>query len=152
MFINNTANQIHRSLSRFFCREQKDVDSPTVDELARTIIETQYLWDLFRSELKKDNIVTNVATKEYLNIFLEENRELVEKYYFILKSNRKDDSTTSSINKTNINASCYLEKVKNALINESNSLFHRILLSCKDEVISTEDALLYTSPKTAHSV
>ena len=60
-------------------------------ELVATITKKQCLWDEFRAELQRNNVITGVATKEHLFIFLRKNRKVIEEKHRVLKQNEKEE-------------------------------------------------------------
>ena len=71
--------------------------------------------------------MTNLASKEYLFKFIEENREYIEHQYFFLKS-LKNAPVESS-----------LKKNKSDYFGSARGLCNMILKSCKDEINSNTD-------------
>ena len=62
------------------------IDSPSVYELVEVITKNKHLWGQFKDGLERNHVVTSMGTKEYIHMFLEENRNILEEHYFILYS------------------------------------------------------------------
>ena len=78
-------------------------------------------------KLEKNNIITNLACKQYLFEFITENKEQIEEQYFTLKS-AKENSTN-------------LKKKNSNYFSSTKSFFNLILKPFKDKIINA-----YQSP------
>ena len=117
--MNKVLGQIHDALSRVLNKNDMDMESATFDDLIETVTKNQCLWSEYQAEVRKNDIVTNLACKEYLFVFIEANREHIEKQYFLSKSVKKN-FTVSKLTK---NKSNYF-----------NNACNTFLRSCKDEI------------------
>ena len=99
--VNRAFGQIHDAISKVLYKSDIDIEPISFYDLVTTITEDQVLWNEYCSTLRKNNIVTNLASKEYLFTFIKENREYIEHQYFFLKS-LKNVQVESSLKKKQI--------------------------------------------------
>ena len=128
--------QIHDAISKALHKNDIDIVPISFYELVTTITESQELWNEYCSTLRKNHIVTNLASKEHLFIFIEENREYIEHQYIFLKSLK------------NVQVESSLKKNKSDYFGSAKGLCNMILKSCKDEITSnTDQKRIYTLKK-----
>ena len=126
--VNKVFGQIQEAISRVLNKNNMDMESATFDDLIKTITEDQCLWNEYRAEVRKNNIITNLACKEYLFVFIEENKERIEEQYIILKSVKNN---SAGLNSTK-NKSNYFDNTK--------SFRNMFLRSCKDEIVYADES------------
>ena len=113
------------------------MEVPSFNDLVFTITKDQDLWNEFRVALRKNDIVTNVASKEYLFHFINQNKEYSTGRYFDLNSSKKKNAKVSTKRENN-DASTNYGKIKRRLssaLSKRNSLGTMILHNCKHEVV-----------------
>ena len=120
-------DHIQNKLSEIINNKKAEIEPPNVEDLKATIIEDQQLWIEFRAELKENKIVTNVAIKEYLFVFMKKHRGAIEKQH-VMSKKLEDESQRSEPN--------YLGTMKNTLRSKSNfsNLLTLVLQNCKSEI------------------
>ena len=124
--VNKVIGQIQEVISKVLSKNDIDMESATFDDLINTITEDQCLWNEYRSEIRKNNIITNLACKEYLFEFIAENKERIEEQYFTSKS-AKENSTN-------------LKKKDSNYFGSAKSLCNLILKPCKDEIVNADQS------------
>ena len=130
-----------------------DLDEPNFKDLVTTVTETQPLWNEFRLSLRKNNIVTNVGSAEYLHTFVKNNQELIEEHYYISILLQKEDPKTSNVREGS-NTSDYFGNMKKRISfaqKKSNSLCDMILQNCKNEINHLSNQNKETESRVASS-
>lgn len=125
--VNRAFGQIHDAISKVLYKSDRDIEPISFYDLITTINEDQVLWNEYCSTLRTNNIVTNLASKEYLFIFIEKNRESIEEQYLILKSAK--NNYARSMMKNN----------KSDYFSSARILCNMILKNCEDEIADTTD-------------
>ena len=82
--VNKVVYQIQHKISKVLYNNDGDMKSLSFDDLATTVTEDPHLWNEYRVALRRNNVITNVACKEYLFHFIDQNKECIKKQYFIL--------------------------------------------------------------------
>ena len=109
--------KVHNAVFQVLQNRKAGIDPTSADDLIITITKSKYLWNKFRMELHRNNMVTNMAVKEHLFIFLAKNREFIEKEHDILKSPK-----LGSITNTSSNASYCIGNLKNSFRSLTNMI------------------------------
>ena len=87
VIVNKVFGGIHKRFSNAFYKTDTVVEMPSTDDLATTVTQTKHLWDDYCTDLRNNGIVTNLACKEYLFIFIENNQKCIAEQHLIMKSN-----------------------------------------------------------------
>jgi len=132
--VNRVFGHIQNAISQVFYSNDAEMDQPKFNDLVTTVTEDQELWNEYCVAVKKRKIVTNLGCKEYLFIFIQENRVCIEEQYYFLKSNEDKNSQTPIIN--NNDAPNYFGNIKRRLSNSnktSDNVCKVIMQSFSDE-------------------
>ena len=144
--VNKVVGQIQQTLLKVIKKSDTVLDQPCFHDLVKTITDNEYLWNEFCIEVRKNNITTNIGSKEYLFHFIKQNEACIKEQYYVSNSFQKE-SMASSVNK-NSNVSGCFGNIKRRLSftqSEPNVLCSMLLQSCKDEVDYTIDQKRRTS-------
>ena len=129
-------DHFHDRIFKMINNKNINIEPPSAEDLMSTITTDRQLWSEFRFELKRNNIVTNVAIKEYLFVFMMERREVIEKRHLLSKE-LEDESQRTKVNaEKDKNASGYLGAVKNTMRSSGSfsNLWAMVLQNCESEV------------------
>ena len=113
--------KVQNAISQVLQNRKAGIVPTSVDDLITTITNSKYLWNKFRIELRRNNLVTNMAIKEYIFIFLAKNKELIEKEHDILKEKERPKIGLITNTSSNASSSC-IGKIKNSLISLTDLL------------------------------
>ena len=138
--MNKVFGQIQNAIFQVFQTSDADIDAPKLNDLVTTVTDDQELWQEYCAAAKKNKIVTNLGCKEYLFIFIQENRECIEEQYYVLKSNDKKNSKAPSMNYSD--TPNYFGNIKRRLSNSNktpNNLCKTIMQSLSDETLCSKE-------------
>ena len=137
VIVNKVFGGIHKRFSNAFYKTDTVVEMPSTDDLATTVTQTKHLWDDYCTDLRNNGIVTNLACKEYLFIFIGKNQKRIAEQHFILESGQNEDLRYSRGNPKDDNSQSYLTSFAKYMLppqGESN-LLRKMFQGCKDEII-----------------
>ena len=112
-------------MSKLARESDVDAEAPSFRNLVSTITDDRKLWNDYRVALWENNIATNSASKEYLSVFIEKNRECIEAQYFTSVSMKTVENVPT------------VKKEKKEYIGSARCLCNMVLNSFKDEIVYT---------------
>ena len=122
-------------ISNIINNTKVDIEAPSTEDLTATITRDQQLWSKFSIELKRNNIGTNVAIKEYLFVFMAEHRDVIEKRRVLSKELEEESQRIKTRADKDKNAG-YLGAVKKTLRSSGgfSNLLVMVLQNCESEL------------------
>ena len=115
-------SQVQDVISKVFHKDEMHVESISYYELIMRVVNDQELWREYCIALRKNSVITNLAAKEYLLIFIKENREYIENQYNILKTSNNDSAVST------------IEEYADGYFGGARNLCNMIMQNCKDEI------------------